>query len=102
VTEQRGLEHVVGDRRTVDRDERLAGAMRLLVDVARQHFLAGTGLAGNQHRGVAARDPRRQFEQLRTGRLERDRPLALRRAQTAQGMPRHQIEQALGSNGLTR
>jgi hypothetical protein len=101
VTEQRGLEHVVGDRRTVDRDERLAGAMRLLVDVARQHFLAGTGLAGNQHGGVAARDPRRQLQQLRTGRLEGDRPLVSTRPD-AQGMPRHQASSALGSNGLTR
>ena len=66
------------------------------MDVARQHFLAGPGLTGDQHRGITARHPRGQFQQLRTGRLERYRPLALGRTEIAQRMTRHQIEQGLG------
>lgn len=62
VAEQGGLEHVVRDRRAVDRDERLAGTRRLLVDIVGQDFLAGPGLAGDQHGGIAARDPRGQFQ----------------------------------------
>ncbi|MNY00627.1 hypothetical protein D3C86_1331270 [compost metagenome] len=62
VPEQSRFEHVVRDRCAVDRNERLTGAMGMLVDVTRQHFLARARLARDQHRGIAARDPRRQLE----------------------------------------
>ncbi|MNI46059.1 hypothetical protein D3C73_1005050 [compost metagenome] len=94
--EQGRFEHVVRDRRTVDRNKWLIGAMRMLMDVARQHFLARARLTRDQHRGIAACDPRCQFEQLRARRLECYRPFTLSQAETAQGMTPHQIEQRLG------
>ena len=56
VAEQLALEQVLGDRAAVDRDERLAGARRAVVDLARDQLLAGAGLAGDQHRDVGRRD----------------------------------------------
>src|SRR3990167_2527844 len=41
MAEQRGFEHVVGNRRAVDRDEGLRRSWRLLVNETRQHLLAG-------------------------------------------------------------
>ncbi|CRR38147.1 hypothetical protein PAERUG_E5_London_17_VIM_2_12_12_06578 [Pseudomonas aeruginosa] len=93
VAEQGGLEHVVRDRRAVDRDERLAGTRRLLVDIVGQDFLAGPGLAGDQHGGIAARDPRGQFQQLPAGRLQGHRTILLAARQLAQRMACHQVEQ---------
>ena len=54
-----------GDRRAVDRDERLARAVRAGVDVARQHLLAGAGFAGDQHGGVGGRDLLGELDHLR-------------------------------------
>ncbi|MNI36149.1 hypothetical protein D3C73_901920 [compost metagenome] len=98
--EQRRLEHVVRDRRTVDRNERLVSSMGVLMNVARQHFLAGAGLAGNQYRRITARHPRRQFQQLSTGRLDCDRAFAIAGPQPPQGMTTHQIQQRLGLERL--
>ena len=100
VTEQGGLQHVVGNRRTVDRHKRLAGSRRLLVDIARQHLLAGARLAGDQHRGVALRHPSGQLQQLLAGRLIGYRPLAVGQRYLTQGMAGHQIEQGLGLEGF--
>ena len=57
VAEQLRLEQLLRQRRAVDRDERLAGAIRSLVDQARDHFLAGPGLAGDEHGGFRGRHP---------------------------------------------
>ena len=56
MAEQFGFEQVFGNGGAVDRDERLVGARRFAVDVARQHFLAGAAFAGDEDRGFAARD----------------------------------------------
>ncbi len=51
VAEQFGLEQVLGDRRAIDGDE-LALAPALLVDRARQQFLAGAAGAEQHHRHI--------------------------------------------------
>ena len=60
VAEQLALEHVARDGRAVERDERPVGAVGGAVDGAREHFLAGAGLAGEEdrqrRRGDAAGD----------------------------------------------
>src|SRR5690606_2455518 len=54
VTEQLGLEQVLGDRAAVDGDERLVGAVALVVDEPRDQLLAGPALARDEDgRGVA-------------------------------------------------
>ena len=50
VAEQLALEHVARHRRAVERDERAIGAVGGAMDEARQHLLAGAGLAGEQDR----------------------------------------------------
>ncbi|MNO98394.1 hypothetical protein D3C76_901390 [compost metagenome] len=74
--------------------------MRVLVNVARQHFLAGAGLTGDQHRGITARHPRGQLQQLCTGRLERHGPFAIGGADPTLGVPCDQVEQRLGLERL--
>ena len=54
--EQFALEQVGGNRAAIDRHERMSGAAGQLVDVARDHFLAGAGLAEDQHVGIERRD----------------------------------------------
>ena len=56
VAEQLELQQVLGDCRTVQRDERPADAARTAMDMARQHLLAGAGFADDQHRGLGRRD----------------------------------------------
>ena len=56
VAEQLGLQQVVRDRRTVQRDERARRAARATMDVARQHLLAGARFTHDQHRGIGGRD----------------------------------------------
>ena len=56
MAEQFGLQEVLGDRGAIDGDERLLGALRARMNIARQHFLAGAAFAGDQHRGVRAGD----------------------------------------------
>ena len=70
------------------------------MDITRQHFFTGPGLAGDQYRRIAARDPRGQFQQLHTGRLEGDRPFALGRTERAQCVPCHEVEQGFGLERL--
>ena len=55
VTEQLALEQIRGDRAAIDRHERMARAAGQLVDMARDHLLAGAGLAEDQHVGVEGR-----------------------------------------------
>ena len=62
VAEQHGFEHVLGNRGAVDGDEGLRGARRAAMDEAREHFLAGAGLADDQHRAVAGRDAARELD----------------------------------------
>ena len=59
VAEQLRLEQLVGKRRAVDGDERPVLAARSLVNEARDDFLAGARLAGEEHRGFRLRDARR-------------------------------------------
>jgi hypothetical protein len=55
VAEQLGFEERVGDRGAVHRDEGLAGPVRLGVEMACQHLLAGAALAGDEHARLGAR-----------------------------------------------
>ena len=52
VPEERRFEQAVGNRRTVDGDERARAARRALVDMARHDLLADTTLATQQHRRI--------------------------------------------------
>ena len=67
VAEQFGFQEMLGDRRAIDRDERPLGAVGAGVDIARQHFLAGSGFAGDHDRGVGACDLLRQLDDLGHG-----------------------------------
>src|ERR1700756_609887 len=60
VAEQLALDQVVGDRSTIDRDKRLIGARRNLVDKLRGHFLADAALAGYEERAVDIGAPPQQ------------------------------------------
>ena len=74
--------------------------MGLLVNVARQHFLASTGLTGDQHRGITAGHSCRQLQKLGTGRLDRNRAFDVSCTDAAKRMSRHQIEQGFGLERL--
>ena len=63
VAEQNGLEHVLRDGRAVHSHERAAAARGNAVDEAREHFLAGAGLADDEHGAVAGGDAARQLQQ---------------------------------------
>ncbi len=52
VTEQLALDQFAGDRRAIDRDERLPSARRDLVHETRRHVLADAALPGYQERAV--------------------------------------------------
>ncbi len=64
VAEQLGFQQVLGDRRAIDRYERFLGAVGTGVDIARQHFLAGAGLAGDHHGSIRTGDLLRQLYHL--------------------------------------
>src|SRR3546814_4081377 len=49
VAEQQRLEHRLGQRRAIDRDEGAVAAARAQMDRARQHFLAGPGRRSEEH-----------------------------------------------------
>jgi len=53
MSEQFGFEQVLRDRSAVHRNERFLGAQRFPVYIAGEHFLTGTGFAGDQDGGVA-------------------------------------------------
>ena len=56
VTEQLGLEQILGHRAAVDRDERALLARARAMDRARHELLAGARFARDQHARVGARD----------------------------------------------
>ena len=57
MAEQLALDQVVGDRSAIDRDKRLIGARRDLVNKLGRRLLADAALAGNQQRAVDICDP---------------------------------------------
>ena len=56
MAEKFALQQIGGDGSAVHGDEGVAGTARQFVDMPSRHFLAGAGLAENQHIGVEARD----------------------------------------------
>src|SRR5262249_24084168 len=70
VAEELALEHLARDRGAVEGDEGPAAAAGGAVDRAREDFLAGAGLAGQEHSDVGGRDAARDREEL--GHLLRD------------------------------
>ena len=56
VAEQLALDEVLRQRPAVDRDERHVGPLALRVERAGDDFLAGAGLAGDQHAAVGRAD----------------------------------------------
>ena len=84
VAEQLALEHVARHGRAVEREQRPVGAVGGAVDGAREHFLAGAGLAGEEdrqrRRGDAAGDAAGPRPSARRPRCSRGRRRAPRRA----------------------
>ena len=74
VAEQFGFEQLFGDRAAVDGDKRRAGARAGAVDGAREHFLAGTAFAADQHAGVRRGDDARLLDQLGHAAAAEDEP----------------------------
>src|SRR5206468_9368739 len=74
VTEQLGLEQLLGERRAVDGDERLALTWRPLVHEVGDHFLAGPRLAGDEHRGLRGSHAPDRAQNLLPGAREPDDP----------------------------
>ena len=56
VAEELALDEVLGQGAAVDRDEGVAGAAALVVEVAGDQLLAGAGLAQDHHAGIGRRD----------------------------------------------
>ena len=65
VAEQFAFEQGLGEGGAIDRDERLGGARAAAMDRAGDQFLAGAGLARDQHRGIGRRDARDLLAQRR-------------------------------------
>ena len=74
VPEEHGFEHLLRNRRAVDRDEWSFRARRMTVDVAREDFLAGAALAGEQHGDVARGDTARERRDAARARILRNEP----------------------------
>ena len=68
VAEQLALQHALGERLAVHRDERPGDAIAPVVQQARDQLLAGAALALDQHRGAARRDAADELEQLAAAR----------------------------------
>jgi hypothetical protein len=60
VTEQHGFQHVLGNGGAVHRHEGPRGTRRTAMDETCQDFLAGAGLACDEHGAIARGDPARQ------------------------------------------
>ena len=56
MAEEFGLDEVLRDGRAVDREERALGAERMLVDAARDEFLARAAFAGDEYGSIARGD----------------------------------------------
>jgi hypothetical protein len=52
VSQQLGFDQLVGNRRTIDRDERTTGAPARVMNALNEQFLAGAGLANDEHAGI--------------------------------------------------
>jgi hypothetical protein len=79
VSEELALEERLGDRAAVDRDERLVATRRLGVDGARQHLLAGSALAHDEHRRLEGRSALHHLEEVdHRGGGRDDRPVSHR------------------------
>ena len=63
VAEELGLEQRLGNRAAVQRDEPVHAPRAVVMNRARDDFLAGAGLAGDQDRAVGRRDGLEQLEQ---------------------------------------
>ncbi len=87
VTEQLALDEVLGQRAAVDRHERTASA-RLIVNRARDHFLAGARFALDEHRDLRRRDLPQP--------LDLDVPRRHQRGESRGTLFRGQLEQARG------
>ena len=84
VAEQLGLEELIGKRRAVDGDERPLAAARRVMNEPGDDFLAGSRLAGQQHRGLGVGDARGVREHvLPLLRLSDDAPLTGARLELA-------------------
>ncbi len=63
MTEQLTLKQMLRHGTAVQRNERAMAAMAVVVNAARQPFLAGTGLALDQQRYITVLDPRNQLNE---------------------------------------
>jgi hypothetical protein len=72
VAEQLALQQALGNRRAVDRDERIRRARSVVVEGSRHHFLAGSALAGDENTGAAVGDLPDQGEDFAHGRTRAD------------------------------
>ena len=77
VTEQLGLEQRLGNRAAVERDEPLGAAGAVVMNRARDDFLAGAGLAGHENRARRRRDGFEQLKERAHRRAAADEPLEL-------------------------
>ncbi|KFB70942.1 MAG: hypothetical protein AW09_003941 [Candidatus Accumulibacter phosphatis] len=98
ITEKRGFEQTVRNRRTIDGDEWTLAARRVLVNIARHHFLAHTALATQQNRGVGLRDSPGQGKEIAGHRIDGDHPIVIGRFR--QAIAQHMFEQCLWLEGL--
>ena len=64
MTEQNGFQHVVRDGSTVHRNKRRVGALGMIMDEIRQHFLASTGRAIDEDRHICLRHTAGQRQQI--------------------------------------
>jgi hypothetical protein len=67
VAEQFGFEERFRNGRAIDADQRLPGAGRMGVQIARENLLAGAGFARDQHGGITGCDLLRQLDDARHG-----------------------------------
>ena len=71
MAEQRRLKHILGDGGAVNGDKGFGRTRRLLMNVARQHLLAGAAFTADQNGGIGGRHLARQRQHLLAGRLDR-------------------------------
>src|ERR1700688_1704764 len=67
MTEQLALDHAVGQRLAIDREERTLGAIAPVVKHPGDNFLAGPGLAFDKDRGAGRGDPTNHRDELAAG-----------------------------------
>ena len=77
VTEQLGLQQRFRNRAAVERDEPLRAARAVVMDRARDDFLAGAGLAGHEDGARRRRHGLQQLKQVAHRRAAADEPFEL-------------------------